>query len=146
MSDRPNPGPPLVAEDEFCACQPPTTKEYLKASGASLLVILAGAGAWLGLVLLLQRIPGLAGVLSGPVAGWAVHRAAGRHRSLGLGILAAASSVLVSVVGFALLWLPIFARLKLPRQLGWYDLIMIALGALAAYSLAGPREQGSKLQ
>ncbi|MFZ5825242.1 MAG: hypothetical protein ACOY94_13080 [Bacillota bacterium] len=146
MSDRPNPGPPLVAEDEFCACQPPTAKEYLKASGASLLVILAGASAWLGLVLLLQRIPGLAGVLTGPVAGWAIHRAAGRHRSLALGILAAASSVLVSVVGFALLWLPLFSRLKLPRQLGWYDLVMITLGALAAYSLAGPRDRGRKLQ
>lgn len=144
MSDRPNPGPPLIAQDEFCACQPPTAKEYLKASAAALLIIVAGAGAWLGLVLLLQRISSLAGVLIALAAGWVIHRAAGRHRSLALGILAAACSVLAPLLGFTLLWLPIFSRLKLPRQLHWYHLIMLALGALAAYGVAGPRDHRTK--
>lgn len=146
MSDRPNPGPPLIVQDEFCACQPPTAKEYLKASGAALLIILAGAGAWLGLVLLLQRISSLAGVLIALSAGWAIHRAAGRHRSLALGLLAAASSVLAPLAGFALLWLPGFSRLKVPRQLDWYHLIMLALSALAAYSMTGPRDRRGKFQ
>lgn len=141
MSDRSNPGPPLIAQEEFCACQPPTIREYLRAAAASALIVLAGAGVWIGLVLLLHRISGVTGLLIAVCAGWLIHRAAGRHRSLSLGILAATSSVLACLVGFALLWLPIFSRLILPRQLAWYHLIMFAMGALVAYGMAGPRDR-----
>ncbi|MFZ5816132.1 MAG: hypothetical protein ACOY93_12605 [Bacillota bacterium] len=144
MTDRPNPGPPLTVEKEFCACEAPSAVEYLKAGAACLIAGLAGAVAWLGLVLLLQRISGIAAVLIALGAGWAVHRAAGRHRSLALGLLAAASSLLASLGGFGLLWLPAFARLPLPRQLDWYQLSMIGLGALVAFSLAGPRGRSGK--
>lgn len=146
MSDRRDPGPPLIAEEEFCACQPPSTMEYVKGSSAALLALVAGAVVWLGLVLLLQRISGLAAVLIALGTGWLVHRAAGRHRSAGLGIVAGAASVLASLLGFALLWLPYFDRWNLPRQLDWYQLSMIGLGALVAYGLAGPRDRRSKTQ
>jgi hypothetical protein len=143
MSDRSNPGPPLVAGEEYCACQAPSAMEYLRACAATLLVLVAGAGAWLGHVLLLQTISGITAVLIAVGAGWLVHRAAGRHRSLGMGILAAAGSVLACLGGFALLWLPAFSRLTFPRHLGWYHLSMMALGALVAFGMAGPRERRS---
>lgn len=146
MSDRSNPGPPLVAEEEFCACQPPSAAEYLKASVTAVAVLLAGAGLWLGTVLLFQRISGMASVLIALGAGWAVHRAAGRHRSLLMGILAAAGGVLAPLLGFAMLWMPLFRDWKLPRQLDWYQLAMIGLGALVAFGVAGPRERRSKFQ
>lgn len=144
MSDRRNPGPPLTAEEEFCACQPPTTGEYVRAFGAAFLLLIAGAGLWLGLVLLFQRISAASAVPIAAGVGWAIHRAAGRHRSLALGILAAVSAILATLAGFALLWLPAFARLPLARQLDWYHLAMLGLGALFAFSLAGPRERGAK--
>lgn len=144
MSDQSNPGPPLVAEDEFCACQPPSTAEYLKASAAAVAVLLVGAGLWLGVVLLFQRISGMSSVLIALGAGWVVHRAAGRHRSVVMGILAAASGVLAPLLGFVMLWMPFFSNWKLPRQLDWYQLAMIGLGALVAFGVAGPRERRSK--
>lgn len=140
MSDPRSPGPPLVVEKEFCASEPPTTAENLRAGGAALVALVAGAVLWLGLVLLLQKISSLTPLLIAVGAGQLVHRAAGRHRSVALGILAAASSLLAVLGGFALLWLPFFERLKFPRQLDWYQIAIMVLGALVAYHLAGPRQ------
>lgn len=144
MSNRRDPGPPLVAEEEFCASQPPGASEYIKASGAALAALLGGAVIWVGLVLLVQQVSGFTALLVALGTGWLVHRAAGRHRSVGLGIIAAVSSVLAVLLGFALLWLPLFDRMKLPRQLDWYQVSMLVLGAVAAYHLAGPRDRRSK--
>lgn len=144
MSDPRNPGPPLVSEKEFCACEPPTAAENLRATAAALVALLVGAALWLGLVLLLQKISSVTALLIAVGAGRLVHHAAGRHRSVALGILAGASSLLAVLCGFALLWLPLFDSLKLPRQLDWYQIAMMVLGALAAYHLAGPRQAGGE--
>jgi|GEM_PF-2584875 len=142
MRDRSNPGPPLTPAEEYCACQPPSTGEYLKALAASLLFSLAAAGAWLLVTLVMQQISGLTSVLIGLAAGWTVHRAAGRHSSTALGVVAATASILASLVGFALLWLPALARVPLTRRLTWYELLLIGLGALVAYRQAAPRGRG----
>lgn len=144
MSNPRNPGPPLIAEEEFCPCEPPGTAAYVWASGAALVALLGGAAAWLGLVLLLRTISGFTALLIAVGTGWLVHRAAGRHRSRALGIMAAAASLLAVLAGFAMLWLPLFAPMELPRQLDWYQIGMLVLGALVAYHWAGPRETRSK--
>ncbi len=146
MSDQRNPGPPLLPEDEFCACQAPSTREYVRAAATGLGSLLAGAGAWLLVTLLMQRVSGAAFVLIGWGIGWAVHRAAGRHRSPALGFVAAGSSLFASLLGFALLWLPAMGRVPLSRRLTWYELVMIALGALVAYGQAAPRKRSGGLQ
>lgn len=138
VSNHFDPGPPLKPEDEFCACQPPSGTEYVKASGAGLLVTLAGGAAWFGVVLVTGRLWGFTTILVGLAAGWLINRAAGSHRSLGLGIISGAATVLATLCGYGLLWLPTLADRPVDRQFSWYDLLMVGLGAFMAYRLAGP--------
>lgn len=139
MSNHFRPGPPLRPEDEFCACEPPTSFEYVKAAGTAFLILLLGSAGWFGVVLATQRLWGFTTVLIGLFAGWAIHRAAGSHRSLWLGIIGGVTTMLATAAGYGLLWLPMLADAPIDRQFSWYDLIMIGLGAFVAYRLAGPK-------
>lgn len=139
MSNHFDPGPPLKPEDEFCACQPPSGAEYAKAAGAALLTVLIGGAGWFGVVLATHRLWGFTTVLVGLAAGWAVNKAAGSHRSLSLGLIGGVATVLATVCGYVLLYLPSLAERPVDRQFSWYDLIMVGLGVFMAYRLAGPK-------
>ncbi|HWI60852.1 MAG TPA: hypothetical protein VNT75_03340 [Symbiobacteriaceae bacterium] len=143
MSNHFTPGPPLKPEDEFCACEPPSGGEYAKAVGAAFLIVLLGGGGWFGVVLATHRLWGFTTVLVGLAAGWAVNRAAGSHRSPSLGIIGGVATVLATFCGYLLLWLPMLGEAPLDRELSWYDLIMIGLGAFVAYRLSGPKPKSN---
>lgn len=134
-----DPGPPLKAGTEYCPCEPPSPAAYAKALGAALLAILAGSAGWLVIGIVTGRLYSVTAVLIGLLAGWLVHIAAGRLRSIGLGIIAAAASILASGTGYALLWLPFLGKLPIDRQVSWYHLLMVAIGGAVAYSMAGQR-------
>lgn len=140
MAGKPlDPGPPLTPDPEFCESDPPSTLQWFKAAGAAGLILLGGAAAWAGVVVATQHLWGFTTVFIGVAAGWAVNRASGMHRSIALGAVAGAVTVLASLAGYGLLWLPFLGSLVRDRQLRWYDLIIAALGAFVAYLLAGPR-------
>lgn len=143
MGNHLQPGPPLIPGEEFCACETPSHVEYLKAVGSALLVMLLGAGGWSGMTVATGRIWSFTTVLLGMAAGWAVHRAAGRHRSRALGIIAGAAAILAVIVGYALLWAPFVRLPSAGWPLGWYDLFMAGLGAFIAFRLAGPKPKSS---
>lgn len=142
----PDPGPPPRAEEEFCACQPPSTAEYIRASAAASAWIVLGGGLWLGLTLLLQQTSALTSMLIALSPGWIIHWAAGRHRSLALGILAAVAGAGACLAGFGLLWLPALGRLPIPRQLDWYHLSLLGLGLLAGFGKVAPKNRNSRIQ
>lgn len=136
----PNPGPPLSPSDEFCACQAPSSKEYLKAGGVALLLIGFGAGVIIGAALLSGQTWSFLTALVGAGIGWAVNRAAGRHRSVWLGVIAAAGTGLAAGVGYLALSL---SSSQIIWGLPWTHPLMVSAGALVAYRLAGPNA-GSK--
>lgn len=133
-----DPGPPLTAGDEPCLDAPPTGGEYARAAVIAALASLVGAGGWFLTALVTHRLWGVVSVVIGVVVGMAVHQAAGRHRALALGAIAAAATLAASGVGYALLWLPIVPP-AVNRQFTWYQLAVIAIGALISFLLAGPR-------
>jgi hypothetical protein len=132
---KPNPGPPLAPVDEFCACQAPSGMEYLRAGGTALLVVLLGAGAIAGAALLSGQTWSVLTALVGLGLGLAVHRAAGLHRSVWLGVIAAAGTGLATGVGYLSLTL---SGSRISWGVAWTHLLMVAVGALVAYRLAGP--------
>lgn len=134
-----NPGPPLTPEEEFCECQPPSGLDYVKAAGMALLTILAGGVVWLGVALVIHRPSGFTTVIVGFGAGWAIHWAAARRRSVALGIIAGAATVLAGLAGYVLTWLPLVRPITGSRPLSWFDLIIAGLGAFAAYRIASPK-------
>ncbi len=136
-----NPGPPLVPGDEFCPTEPPRTGDYIKAGGSATLAVLGGAAGLFAIAMATQRLWSFTSVLIGLLLGWAVHRAAGRRRSLWLGVMAAVATVESNAIGYGLLWLPFISPTHLNRQLNWEHFIMLAVGAAVAYRLAGPRTQ-----
>lgn len=137
----PNPGPPLTPADEFCACQPPSGKEYLQAGGVALLVICFGAGVIIGAALLSGQTWSVLTALVGAGIGWAVNRAAGRHRSVWLGVIAAAGTGLAAGAGYLALSL---IGNPITWGLPWTHLLMISAGALVAYRLAGPNAESKQ--
>lgn len=136
-----NPGPPLTAGDEYCACAPPTAAEYAKAAGIAFLIAIGGVAACLGLALLTARLWSVTSVVVGVCAGLAIYRAAGRHRSVGLGIMAACTTILTAVTGYALLWLPVFNRTAVNRELTWYHIAIVAAASIMAYGFTGGKEK-----
>ena len=134
-----DPGPPLTPEPEFCECEPPSGLEYAKAVGMAGAAVLLGGLGWFGVVLATQRLWGFTTVVIGVVAGWAINRAAGRHRSIGLGIIGGVATVFAAITGYSLLWLPFVSGIGVDRQLSWYDMVMGGLGSFVAYRLAGPK-------
>lgn len=139
MHKRLDPGPALVPEDEFCACQPPGPAEYLWAIGASFLVALGGAIGWLTITIATQRMWTLSLVLLGFCAGWAVNKAAGRLRSVALGVIAVIATALAGLGGYALLWLPFIDATAIDKQLNWEHLLILALTGFVAYRMSGPK-------
>lgn len=139
MSNHFDPGPPLRPEDEFCVCEPPSATEYLKAAATAFLTTLVGSGVWFGVVLFTHRLLGFTTVLVGLAAGWAIHRSAGRHRSVLLGVFGGAATVFATLGGYLLLWLPFIREGTVDRSFSLYDFLMIVLGAFMAYRLAGPK-------
>lgn len=137
-----NPGPPLTPADEFCACQAPSGKEYLKAGGVALLVICFGAGLIIGAALLSGQTWSVLTAVVGATIGWAVNRAAGRHRSVWLGVIAAAGTGLAAGFGYLALS---FSGSPIIWGLPWTHLLMIGAGALVAYRLAGPNAASKKM-
>jgi MFS family permease len=136
-----DPGPPLTAAEEFCACEAPSTREYVRAVGAAFLVFLAGGLGWLGLAMVLQRLLVIPDVVIGVTAGWVVHQAGGRHRSRALGLLAAAAAMLAPAAGYSALWMPFVRQPSAGWRLNGWDFLMAGVGAFVAYLLAGPRDQ-----
>jgi hypothetical protein len=139
LSNHFDPGPPLKPEDEFCACEPPSGTEYVKAAATAFLLTMVGSGAWFAVVLYTHRLLGFTSVLIGLVAGWAINRAAGNHRSVTLGIFGSLSTVFATLGGYLLLWLPFIREGTVDRSFSLYDFLMILLGAFMAYRLAGPK-------
>jgi hypothetical protein len=139
-----NPGPPLKPEDEFCACEPPSAAEYVKAAGITMLTVLLGGPAWAAAVVVTHRLWAITTVMVGLAAGWTVNKVAGGHRSLTLGIMSAAATALAWGIGNLLLFIPAFSGAR-NRSLSWYDLLMLGLGAFMAYRLAGPKPVSKQL-
>jgi len=139
MSRPLDPGPPLLIQPEYCATDSPTRSEYMRAGLTAVAAIGVGALGSMGTALATQRIWGVVIVALGILIGFAIHWAAGRHRSVYLGLVAVCATVLGPVIGYAMLWLP-FASPTLDRSLTWSHLGMMVVGSLIAYLLAG---QGS---
>ncbi len=138
MSTPLDPGPPMLIQPEYCATDAPTRSEYVRASATAAAAVVVGAVGWLGTALITQRIWGVVIVALGIMIGFAVHWAAGRHRSLYMGLMAAGATLLGPVIGYALLWLP-FISPRLDRSVRWSHFVMLAVGSLIAYLLAGKR-------
>lgn len=134
-----DPGPPLTPADEFCACEPPSTMEYVKAAAIATLAVIGGAGGWFAVALVARRLLAFPSVLIGAVAGWAIHQVAGRHRSVALGAMAAAATVFAATFGYSLLWMPFVHQPAGSWGLSGYDFLMAGVGGFVAYRLAGPR-------
>lgn len=134
-----DPGPPLTPEEEYCAHDPPTGAETAKAIGVAALSVLAGGISWFVIALATQRLWSFVTVGIGVLTGLAMYRAAGRHRSQALGIIAGVATTLASGVGYALLWLPFVRDLPVDKQLSWGHLIMLCVGIFAAYRITGPQ-------
>lgn len=145
MGNSLNPGPPLTAAPEFCACEPPTTWENVKAAGAALLIACLGAGAQLLVAVTTGRLWVVTTVVVGGVAGWLVNRAAGRHRSVLVGAFAAGGTLLGAAAGYGLLWLPALGVTNLARTAPWYYLALAVLGGFVAYRLASPKTSADPL-
>ncbi len=138
MGNRLDPGPPLTAGEEYCATESPSGTEYAKASLVALLLAATGAGVCFGVALATHRLWGVMVVVVGVMIGLAVHHAAGRHRSGALGGIAAGATMIASLAGYSLLWLP-FVSPTVDRSLSWVHLVMIGLGLFIAFLMAGPR-------
>lgn len=133
-----DPGPPLTAADEFCACEAPGTGAYVKAAGTAVVISMIGAGAWGGLAVTFGKVLAVPTVLIALAAGWSVQAAAGRHRSIALGIIAAVATLAAAAAGYLLLQLPAVH----PPAGGWhlnlYDFIMAGVATFLAFRVAGP--------
>lgn len=140
-SRNPNPGPPLTPTDEFCACQAPSGREYLQAGGVAFVLICFGAGLIIGTALLSGQTWSVLTALVGAGTGWAVNRAAGRHRSVWLGVIAAVGTGLAAGVGYLALGL---IGNPITWGLPWAHPLMVAAGALVAYRLAGPNAESKR--
>ncbi|MDF2626894.1 MAG: hypothetical protein K0R39_725 [Symbiobacteriaceae bacterium] len=139
MSNHFDPGPPLTPDKEFCACEPPSGTEYLRATGVAFLTALLGGIAWFAVVLFTHRLWGFTTVLIGLVAGWAINRSAGNHRSVMLGVFGVVATAFATLGGYLLLWLPFVSERTVDRSFSWYDVLMMGLGGFMAYRLAGPK-------
>ena len=140
MSGPLDPGPPLVAGEESCPQDPPTRGEFTRAITIAGIATLCGAAAQFLASLATQRVWGFVTVLFGVVIGLLVNWAAGRHRSVSLGIVAAVATLGAALFGYSLLWLP-FVTPPVNRSLTWFHLIMLGVGLFIAYLLAGPRTE-----
>lgn len=141
--DRPTPGPPLLAESEYCATAAPTVAEYARASALGLLASLGGGGIWYGTVLVTGRLWGILAVGMGLLCGLAVHYGATRHRSVALGVMAAGYSAVGLGLGYLLLFYPhLLAGLIETHppmgRLRWFDLLFASAALFLAYRTAGP--------
>jgi len=132
-----SPGPPLLPADEYCATDPPTGREMLRALGAAFAMLLLGSGGALVVFLAAGRPWGIVAVGLGPVTGGVVYLAAGQHRSAWTGSMAAGSVLCAMLLGYALLWSPL-APLGLTRAVTWADPLLLLLGGTVAYALAAP--------
>jgi hypothetical protein len=140
---RETPGPPLLAEPEYCATAAPTASEYLRAAGAGFLAAVTG-----GLLLFLaavatNRLWGILAVAIGLACGLAVHRGASRLRSVGLGVLAAICTAAGLGFGYLLLFHPQLLTLltgawPVTGALRWFDLLFNGAALFIAYRTAGP--------
>ncbi|MGE5672858.1 MAG: hypothetical protein ACM3XM_03100 [Mycobacterium leprae] len=146
MSKPLNPGPPLVAGDEFCPDAPPTIAGYIKASLAALLVVAAGAAASLALALYTGHFYAAVVAVTGLFAGWFIRLAADCRRSLVLGIMAASTTLCSLVGGYGLLLLPLVnAGATTITSAPWSYLLSTAAGLFLAYRIAGPRYGGRSI-
>jgi hypothetical protein len=139
MGNHMDPGPPLISGDEFCPDDPPTGMETLRAVGTALLVVILGGAGWFVVVLATQRLWGVVMVLVGGLSGYFINQAAGRHRSLTLGLLAGGATLCASALGYGLLFLPFVDGTVINRSLDWTDLIKLAVAMFLAYRLAGAK-------
>jgi hypothetical protein len=128
----------LTPGDEFCKCEPPTGWENIKAVAAALGTAAVGAAAQFGVTLATGRVWDISTIAIGGLVGWLVHQAAGRHRSVLIGAVAAGATALACGAGYGLLWLPSLHRAAVAQAVGWFYLPMVALGGFVAYRLAGP--------
>lgn len=138
MSRPIDPGPPLLIPPEYCATDFPTRSEYLRAGATAAAAVAIGALGSMGTALITQRIWGVVIVALGILIGFAIHWAAGRHRSLYLGLMAVGATLLGPLIGYALLWLP-FTAPNLDRSVTWSHLGMMVVGSFIAYLLSGQR-------
>lgn len=138
MSKPLDPGPPLLIQPEYCATDSPTRSEYLRAGVTAVAAVAIGALGSMGTAVATQRIWGVVIVALGILIGFGIHWAAGRHRSLYLGLMAVGATLLGPLIGYALLWLP-FTSPHLDRSVTWAHLGTLVVGGIIAYLLAGQR-------
>jgi hypothetical protein len=87
---------------------------------------------------LFGKVLAFPGVLIALAAGWAIQAAAGRHRTIALGIIAAVATLVAAAAGYLLLHLPAVNRPAAGWHLNGYDFIMAGVAAFVAFRLAGP--------
>lgn len=132
-----SPGPPLVPADEYCATDPPTGSDTLRALGVAFAMLLLDCGGAFGLFLAVGRPWGAVAIGLGLVTGGVVYLAAGQHRSALVGSMAAGSLLLAMLVAYALLWSPLVPR-GVSLAVGWTDPLTLLLGGALAYALGAP--------
>lgn len=139
MGDRPlNPGPPLVADPEYCASEPPSDLDFVRALLIGGLGSLVATAGYFAVVVISGQLWSVIPVIAGAGLGLLVNRAANGHRSLSLGLIAAGLTLLASLLGYGLLWLPMVAD-YIPRSIAWYHPVTLAIGIFLAYRSAGPK-------
>lgn len=138
MSGPVNPGPPLLIEPEYCACDLPTRSEYIRAGFSAILAVALGAVALIVSTLATYRLWGVVIVIGGIVNGFLVYWAAGRHRSLATGLMAVGATLLGPLIGYVLLWLPTVSP-EVDRALTWSHLVLTVVGCFVAYLLSGQK-------
>jgi len=138
MSRHINPGPPLLIQPEYCATDPPTRLEYVKALATAAVTVAVGSITLMATALITQRVWGVVIVALGIVIGFAIHWAAGRHRSMYIGLIAVGATLLGPLIGYAMLWLPVISH-PIDRTVNLSQPSMLALGSLIAYLLTGQR-------
>ena len=146
MHNSETPGPPLLAEPEFCATAAPSPGQYLQATllGAGTSV---GSGLlWFFIVLVTGRFWGILAIAVGLACGLGVHRGASRHRSILLGVLAGAYTAFGLGLGYFLLFHPeLFSGWlsvkPTPSPVRWFDLLFAGASILLAYRMAGPQRK-----
>lgn len=140
---RDTPGPPLLAEPEFCSTAAPSPGGYARASLFGLLASLGGGMLWFMVMHATGRLWGIMGVGLGVGCGLAVHQGAYRLRSKWTGVIGVVCTALGLSLRYYLLVRPdtlsrwVSSRPEL-SHLPWLDLLFTILALGASYRTAGP--------
>lgn len=139
---RDTPGPPLMAEPEYCATAAPSLGGYARGILFGLLTGTGGGAIWFVLVDKTRPQWGLVALGLGLACGHAVHHGAHRLRSKGTGVIASVCTLLGLLFGYYLAFKAGAPSPEAPPILrASLDLLFILAALIAAYRSAGPKRE-----